>query len=144
MTKQNNTTAVNVLNHEENRKENQTEEIISSGGRLIAYIVRNHYRPKNTHFITPSHLNHQIGFIVHEKGGVIKRHEHRQLERQIFTTQEVLLVRLGELEVERRVLEEGDVLILVNGGHGFRMLKHTVLLEIKQGPYMGVQEKEYF
>ena len=32
----------------------------------------------------------------------------------------------------------------VNGGHGFRMLEHTVLFEIKQGPYGGPEEKVRF
>jgi len=32
---------------------------------------------------------------------------------------------------------------LVGGGHGFRMQEDTVLLEIKQGPYLGLGEKEF-
>jgi hypothetical protein len=38
----------------------------------------------------------------------------------------------------------GDVVVLLDGGHGFRMLEDTVLLEIKQGPYSGLGEKEQF
>jgi hypothetical protein len=41
-------------------------------------------------------------------------------------------------------LAEGDVMVLVAGGHEFRMREDTVLLEIKQGPYPGVAEKERF
>jgi len=39
---------------------------------------------------------------------------------------------------------EGDILMLVNGGHGFTMVEDTVLFEIKQGPYTGLVEKERF
>jgi hypothetical protein len=41
-------------------------------------------------------------------------------------------------------LETGDIILLVAGGHGFRCLEDTVLLEIKQGPYTGLVEKEAF
>jgi len=43
-----------------------------------------------------------------------------------------------------RILEEGDILFLINGGHGFKMLEDSVLLEIKQGPYLGKDDKEKF
>jgi hypothetical protein len=33
---------------------------------------------------------------------------------------------------------------MVAGGHGYRMLEETVLLEVKQGPYTGVEERELF
>lgn len=143
-----------VTEDERKAQNEQIEQIFSSEGQLIAYIVRSNYKPEKTEFITPNHLNHQVGFIVYPKDGVIKRHEHRPIERRITETQEVLFVRSGQVEVElfsttrelvtSRVLEEGDVLILVSGGHGFRMLKDTVFLEIKQGPYVGVEEKEHF
>ena len=136
------------------KKQESLEQILSSDGRLIALILRRGYMPENTEFVTPNQLNQQLGFIVYPKGGIIKRHKHRPLERRIIGTQEVLFVRAGMLEAELysntgelvaiRILEEGDVLILVDAGHGFKMLKDTVLLEIKQGPYIGVEEKEHF
>ena len=46
--------------------------------------------------------------------------------------------------VATRELREGDIMLMVGGGHGFRMLEDTVFLEIKQGPYTGVDEKERF
>ena len=35
-------------------------------------------------------------------------------------------------------------MLMIDGGHGFRMLEDTVFLEVKQGPYTGVDEKERF
>jgi hypothetical protein len=47
--------------------------------------------------------------------------------------------------VATRELEAGDILIAVRGGHGFRVVEDTVLLEIKQGPYPGHgSDKERF
>lgn len=69
-------------------------------------------------------------------------------------TSEVLVVRHGRCEVDfyaddlslvaTRELSAGDVMLMVGGGHGFRMLEDTVFLELKQGPYLGVDEKELF
>jgi hypothetical protein len=46
--------------------------------------------------------------------------------------------------VATRELFPGDIMLMVSGGHGFRMLEDTVFLEIKQGPYTGLDEKEGF
>lgn len=130
------------------------EQIFSSKGELIACILPHNYKPNKTVFITSDYLNQQLGFIVYPENGVIKRHKHRPIKRKISGTQEILLVRSGQVEVylfselkefvAKRVLSKGDVIMLIKGGHGFRMLKDTVLMEIKQGPYLGVEEKEYF
>jgi hypothetical protein len=46
--------------------------------------------------------------------------------------------------VTTRELRAGDVMLMVGGGHGFRFLDDGVFLEIKQGPYIGLEEKERF
>ena len=75
-------------------------------------------------------------------------------ERLIKEMSEVILVRKGRCVAEifdddqnsvaEVELDEGDIILLVAGGHGFRLLEDTVLMEIKQGPYCGRPEKEYF
>jgi hypothetical protein len=42
--------------------------------------------------------------------------------------------------VATRELYPGDLMLMVGGGHGFRMLEDTVFLEIKQGPYTNTRE----
>ena len=46
--------------------------------------------------------------------------------------------------VTTRSLRTGDIVLTVSGGHGFRMTEDTILLEVKQGPYSGVDEKHRF
>ena len=92
--------------------------------------------------------------MVYPAGGVIPRHVHRPLERHLVGTSEVLVVRQGRCEIDiyndarqlvaTRELREGDIMLMVGGGHGFRVLEDTVLLEVKQGPYTGVDEKIRF
>jgi uncharacterized protein with PhoU and TrkA domain len=129
-------------------------EQITSGDKTLAYIIRSEISPDKTTFLTPSDLKQQVGFIVYKAGGVIKRHVHRPLERHLVGTSEVLIVRRGLSEIDiydderklvaTRQLRPGDIMLMVGGGHGFRILEDTVLLEVKQGPYTGIDEKEHF
>lgn len=141
-----------------------TDTIVDSGepfewirdreGRPLALIVRATVQPDQTWFMTPPEFKQQVGFVVYPEGGEIKRHVHLPLERHLIGTAEVLVLREGrclmdvyddnrELVVTRE-LRVGDVMLMVGGGHGFRMLEDTVFLEVKQGPYTGLQEKELF
>jgi len=43
-----------------------------------------------------------------------------------------------------KILNKGDVILLVNGGHGFEMLEKTEMIEVKQGPYVGDKDKTRF
>ena len=129
-------------------------ERITDRGNVLSYIVRATLRPDKTSFVTPPEMNLQVGYVVYPASGEVPRHSHRALERRITGTGEVLMVLEGGCEVDvynddekliaSRILNEGDVLIMASGGHGFRMIKDTVLFEIKQGPYVGIEEKKRF
>src|SRR5438445_6946573 len=120
----------------------------------LAYIMRAEMRPAKPTFMTPPEFKQQVGFIVYPAGGAIQRHHHRPLERRLVGTPEVLVVQRGRCEIDiynddselvaTRELRPGDVMLMVGGGHGFRMLEDTVFLEIKQGPYTGEAEKQRF
>ena len=110
-------------------------EQIASGSKVLAYIIRSEINPDKTTFLTPSDLKQQVGFIVYPAGGVIKRHVHRPLERHLIGTSEVLIVRRGRCEIDiydderklvaSRQLRPGDIMLMVGGGHGFRMNSWT-------------------
>ncbi|HTX89606.1 MAG TPA: hypothetical protein VMC09_00195 [Anaerolineales bacterium] len=129
-------------------------ELVEAEGRILCYIIRRTFRPSHTTFITPPDAKQQVGFIVYPKDGAIARHTHRALERHLVGMSEVLVVRTGHCQIDvydsqhqsvaTRDLFENDVVIMVGGGHGFKILEDTVLLEIKQGPYLGVNDKELF
>lgn len=46
--------------------------------------------------------------------------------------------------LESRIAFEGDVVLLAYGGHGFKMLEDGEMIEVKQGPYCGMQDKVRF
>ena len=69
-------------------------------------------------------------------------------------TQEVLFIKKGKLKVdfynehqnylESRILEAGDVILLASGGHGFEVLEEIEMIEVKQGPFTGENDKTRF
>ncbi len=129
-------------------------ERITHDGRELTYIIRASFQAETTTFLTPPEFKQQVRFIVYPAGGEIRRHMHRNLPRQLNGTSEVVLIKKGRCVIDvytderelvaSRELHEGDLPLMVGGGHGFRMLEDTVLLEVKQGPYIGVDEKELF
>lgn len=129
-------------------------EIINWNDQPLAYILRPNPLPGQTTFITPPEFKQQVGFIVYPAGGEVKKHLHLPLERHLIGTSEVLVVQKGRCLADiyndgrklvvTRELKAGDVMLMVGGGHGFRMLEDTVFLEIKQGPFLPVTEKQHF
>ena len=129
-------------------------EIISWDNAPLAYIIRSELLPDKTTFLTPPEFKQQVGFVVYSTGGEVARHLHKPLQRHLTGTSEVLVLRKGrcimdiynneKVLVASRELQEGDIMLMVDGGHGFRMLEDTVFLEVKQGPYTGIDEKERF
>lgn len=130
------------------------EYVSDQEGRLLAIWVSHEHEPPDTEFMTTSDVNMQLGFIKYPEGGYIQPHIHLPIERHLVGTGEVLVVRSGKVEafifdcdrrlMKRKVMTTGDILVLIQGGHGFRMLEDTVLMEVKQGPYTGLKEKERF
>jgi mannose-6-phosphate isomerase-like protein (cupin superfamily) len=130
------------------------EYIKTADNVLTSIIIRRDYQPTETTFITNPNLAQQVGFVVYPPGGVIKRHIHKNVDRQNISSSEALIVREGRLEIDiydrnkvllaTRELQAGDFVLMVSGGHGFRILETTVLLEIKLGPYAGAADKELF
>jgi hypothetical protein len=133
---------------------NEFVEKIEHQGQPLAYIIRAAMTPDKTTFLTPPEFKQQVGFVVYPKEGEIARHVHKPLERHLVGTSEVLILKKGHCLIDiynderelvaTRELFEGDIMLMVGGGHGFRMLDDTVFIEIKQGPYTGIDEKERF
>ena len=126
-------------------------EFIKKGEELLALIIRQDHSQEGTEFFTPEKFPQQVGFVSKEKGEIIQAHTHRPLKREIYLTQEVLIIRKGRIKVDlyaqdkeyfdSRVLEAGDVILLVGGGHGYEALENVKMVEIKQGPYLGKDDR---
>ena len=120
----------------------------------LALIIRRSFRKDGIEFFTPGAYSQQVGYMNRPAEYVIPPHVHNPVTREVQYTNEVLFIRSGRLRVdfyseaqaylESAVLEAGDVILLARGGHGFEMLEPTEIIEVKQGPYAGDDDKTRF
>ena len=129
-------------------------EEVKKKNKLLAMIIRNEYSCEGVDFITPNAYSQQVAYMHHPVGKVIDAHVHNLVHRNVVMTQEVLFIKKGILRVdfydeyedylESRDLHAGDVILLVSGGHGFQVLEEVEMIEVKQGPYAGEEDKQRF
>ena len=129
-------------------------ETIVDGLEPIALLIRAEYDAEGLHFFTPGSFSQQVAYMRHPKDKMIEPHVHNLVARQVLYTQEVLLVRKGLVEVglyngarkflASRILKAGDLILLCGGGHSLKMLEETAMIEVKQGPYAGDDDKTRF
>jgi hypothetical protein len=62
----------------------------------LTYIIRREVDPSRTTFLTPPEFKQQVGYIVYPADGEVPRHLHRDLERHLVGTSEVLIVSGGD------------------------------------------------
>jgi len=129
-------------------------EEIKYGNTIIGIIVRNNFEKNGIHFFTPNDFSQQLAYMQHSKGKIIEPHIHNEVLRQINFTKEVLFIKKGKLQVdfytdnkeflESRILSAGDIVLLASGGHGFTVIEDLEMIEVKQGPYAGDNDKIRF
>ena len=129
-------------------------EEVKKKEKLLAMIIRSNYQCKGVDFITPNEYSQQVAYMHHPTGKVIDAHVHNLVYRNVVFTQEVLIIKKGILRVdfydeyedylESRDLYAGDIILLVSGGHGFKVIEEVEMVEVKQGPYSGEQDKKRF
>lgn len=122
-------------------------ERIEDGGKPLAMILRAEYEPSSIEFFTSQDQSLQLGVMRRPEGYVIAPHIHKPVTRTVEYTYEALFIARGRVEVtffnERRAvvtkreLRQGDCVMLMTGGHGFRVLEDCKMIEVKQGPYAG-------
>ncbi|WP_298262444.1 hypothetical protein [uncultured Lutibacter sp.] len=129
-------------------------EIITENNLQLAIIIRSTYSKEGIEFFTNDSDSQQLGYMKRPNGYVIAPHRHNLIPRKVHLTQEVLFVKKGKVRVDfydnnqnyikSSILFTGDVILLSNGGHGFKMLEVTEMIEVKQGPYCGDEDKVRF
>lgn len=129
-------------------------EQIVHDNQVLAIIVSHRFHKDGIHFFTPDQFSQQLAYMHHPAGKEIAPHVHNLVLREVQYTQEVLFIRKGKLRIdfydnehhylESRILEGGDTILLAGGGHGFEVLEELEMIEVKQGPYAGDEDKTKF
>lgn len=129
-------------------------EQITFQGRTLAMILCATYHAEGIQFFTPNDFSQQLAYMNRPQGYIIAPHVHNAVPREVQFTKEVLFIKSGKVRVdfyddcqnylESRILNQGDVVLLAFGGHGFEMLEASEIIEVKQGPYAGEADKTRF
>lgn len=124
-------------------------ERVEAEGQLVALVLRHCVERDGAYFVTPPENALQLGVLRHKQGTEIGAHVHIDTVRIIESVQEVLHILYGKVQVdfyskagarlESRILNSGDTILLTSGGHGFKILEDSKIIEVKQGPYHGVE-----
>tara|TARA_B100001540_G_C15785363_1_gene632988 strand:- start:1003 stop:1434 length:432 start_codon:yes stop_codon:yes gene_type:complete len=123
--------------------------------KLYALIVRSKYKKKKgISFFTDKNATQQFGYMNHKKNHIILPHRHNKRHSKIDITTEVIIILDGILRVDfynnkekylfSKKLYSNDLIMLSNGGHGFKVLKDVKMIEVKQGPYSLSKDKVKF
>tara|TARA_Y100000996_G_scaffold407427_2_gene385007 strand:+ start:125 stop:547 length:423 start_codon:yes stop_codon:yes gene_type:complete len=129
------------------------KDIIIKGEKVALFIpkIKTEERIK---FFTDPEDQLQIAAFKMFKGQKIQPHLHLDNERHLNKTVEIILVQKGILTVtfheseendtviESVNLEEGDVILLKSGIHGFIVNEDCRFLEFKQGPFNETVDKK--
>ena len=121
----------------------------------MAIIARKEFaKKKGISFVTPNEFNIQFAFMNHSKSYKIRPHLHFKKKLKKINTSEVIYLIDGKLRVDfynkqkkylfSKLLSKGDTIMLIDQGHGFKILKKTIMLEVKQGPYSEKTDKVKF
>ena len=130
-------------------------KIIQKDGLKYALHFNFDNAKESKNFITDHSDPFQVGVFNLKKNEDIERHVHNEIEREVKTTSEALIVLNGKIKVsfydqsnlelvEHVIVVGGELLLMLNGGHSLEILEDSKFLEVKQGPYIEEMDKRHF
>ena len=133
------------------REQGEIMQVIEDNGLRLGVFISKNDRQKGLNFYTKNDDFIQVGIWGYDKGKKLAPHIHNIVSREVNQTQEVVYVMQGKVKafiyteneqlIEEIILQEGDILILLKGGHGYEILQDdTFVLEVKNGPYVGADK----
>ncbi|MGA2666607.1 MAG: hypothetical protein ABSE91_00775 [Patescibacteria group bacterium] len=123
------------------------KEIKNSKGEILALITREKLDNKGVNFITNAKLPFQMAVSNYLPKTKIPPHVH--VTKRIMVNQSLEMIHIDQGKaiftifdekrkpIKKVVLNSGDTILLIAGGHSIRYTKKTKIIEIKQGPYFG-------
>ena len=123
--------------------------------KLYALIVDNNYRKmRGVNFFSSNDLPQQFGYIYQKKNHTIQPHTHQKRSTKVFITSEVLIILKGILRIDfydlkqkylfSKIIKKGQIIFLLHGSHGFKVIKELQMIEVKQGPFKKKMDKIRF
>ena len=128
---------------------------VFDGEEVVARLIRQDDIKEGLSFFSKDFESLQVGAWEHSKDTLLPRHIHKIVPRTFQRTNETLVVMFGEVDatiysldgdaLDSFTVHKGEILILLNCGHGYYVHDGTQVIEIKNGPYPGAeQDRERF
>lgn len=127
---------------------------ISHNGETYALLFKKIEVPEGIRFLTESKDEFQVGAMERPKGYIVPPHSHPRGERVMQGFSEFLYIEKGSIkvavfddewdELKTEVLNPGDFLLFMRGGHSIEVLEDCRMIEVKQGPYVDEFTKKSF
>lgn len=125
-------------------------KIIEKDGTILAKHIRPEDWNDGLSFFSNDNEFIQVGAWKYDAGKELLAHIHNEVERKITRTCETLYIVSGAIHakiydldenfVDEFDAEQGDIVILLDSGHGYSILQDdTRVLEVKNGPYLGAE-----
>ena len=129
-------------------------KIHDNEGNLLAIIVKKNEQTAGKNFYTDNSSELQLATFELSEDEIIDRHIHDDQIRNIVRTSEAIILQEGVLifdiydndlnPITQVSLEAGDIILLLDGGHGIKVNKKAKFIEVKQGPYDEQNDKRRF
>ena len=130
-------------------------KIIKYKEEVLAIIVDKFKNENNgIEFYTKEENILQFGRMSHKSGHIIKPHIHTNFMRETNGTNEVIYIKKGVVEIEfytndrellqSEIIREDTWIVLIAGGHGFKIIEDSEMFEVKNGPYAEEKDKTRF
>jgi len=130
-------------------------EKIEEDGIILAIVVRRDYNKEGLNFFTNEEHSFQIGIHNVKKGKRYRAHKSLPFKKlENLKANKIYLIQRGtakidvynnkNLKITDVFLYEGDLILFITGGHGITVMEDTKMIEIKQGPYRGVDDDKVF
>ena len=121
---------------------------------ILAFFIFGNDILEGKNFVTKDESQFQLASFLLNKDEVIEKHFHPNQHRNIKNTSEVLVLLDGSIEVTiyddnlelvaSQIINSGDTVALMSGGHGLKLLEESKFIEVKQGPYDEKTDKGRF
>ena len=118
---------------------------------LYALVIRDVTRTSKTAFVTAPEMPLQFGVQAHATGYLEDAHSHPLCARTVEATHQVVYIISGHARFDfltddgnklgDTTLSPGDAILLTERGHPMVILDEVRTVTVKQGPYLGTQDK---
>ena len=125
-------------------------KVIEKNGVVLAKHIQPQDWAEGLSFFSTDEDFIQVGAWSYDAGKDLLKHIHNEVPRTVVRTCECLYIVQGAIRADIYDLQEefvesftaaaGDIVILLNSGHGYKILENgTKVLEVKNGPYLGAE-----